>query len=237
MSYLEKLYEIETKLSLTKAKEKRVKEIEEELNIEERVKELSGEIDEINLSKSGFVKRKNEIEREIEETERELKSIQSAIESNQFKTQKELKAAKKTEENLTAKLEELKKSLSFVETEIKEKDDKINEINNKIKELNSRYENVKDEYERLEREIKEEKGTIEKEFESVLSSLPSDFVREYLSVREDFPDGAITEVDHGHCGNCGVKLSLEAVELLKETKGDAIIRCEICGKILYLKIE
>ncbi|BAL81292.1 zinc ribbon domain-containing protein [Caldisericum exile] len=237
MSYLEKLYEIETKLTLTREKEKRVKEIEEELKIEDQIKTLSGEIDEITLSKSGFVKRKNEIEREIEETERELRSIQNAIDSNQFKTQKELKAAKKSEENLTSRLEELKKSLSFVESEISDKDKKIKEISDNIIKLKNRYESIQEEYKKLEKEIKEEKGTLDKEFENVLSTLPLEFTREYLSIREDFPDGAITEVDHGHCGNCGVKLPIEFVEFLKETKGNKILRCEICGKILYLKIE
>jgi len=53
-------------------------------------------------------------------------------------------------------------------------------------------------------------------------------------VREDFPFGAITEVDHGHCSECGVKLPLEFIELLKETQCNKIIRCEVCGKILYL---
>ncbi|MGC9100289.1 MAG: zinc ribbon domain-containing protein [Caldisericum sp.] len=237
MSYLEKLYEVETKLTITHEKEKRVKEIEEELKIEDQIKNLSSEIDEINLSKSGFIKRKNEIEREIEETERELKSVQTAIESNQFKTQKELKAAKKTEENLVAKLDELKKSLSFVNSEIADKEKKIKEISDNIVKLKDRYNNIQEEYNKLEKEIKEEREALDKEFDSVLSTLPLEFAREYLSIREDFPDGAISQVDHGHCGNCGVKLPLEFIEFLKETKGDKILRCEICGKILYLKIE
>jgi len=237
MSYLGKLYELENKLAITKNKEKRVKEIEEELKIEENIKKFSSEIDEIELSKVGFIKRKDELEREIDELERQLSNVRGALEENKFKTQKELKVAKKTEENLLAKLEELKKNFQFVVSQIKEKEMQVKDIEGRISQLKSRFEAVKKEYELLENEIKEEKPSLEREFEALYATLPQDFVREYKAIREDFPFGAIATVEQGYCGNCGVKLPLEFIEHLRETKGNAILRCEICGKILYLKEE
>jgi len=237
MSYLGKLYEVEKKLSQIASKEKRVKEIKEELHIKETIEEYETRIEEINKSKDGYIHRKEGLEREIDEFERELKTIREAIEGNKFKTQKELKAAKKTEENLVSKIEELKRNLAFDLDEIKQKESEIEKLKNEIETLQTRYESIKKEYETLDKELKEEKALIDKEFEDVLSTLPYEFVQKYLSIRSDFPYGAIEEVDHGHCGNCGVRLPLETLELLQETKGNEIIRCEVCGKILYIPEE
>ncbi len=234
MSFISKVYEVEKKLSQTLKKEKRVKEIEEELKIEEQISNYETEKEELDLSKKGLVSRKNEIEREIEDAEKELQSIKNAIDSSTFKTQKELKIAKKTEENLLAKMEEYEKNLNFVLNELKERDTKIEELDKAIDNLKKKSEKIREEYEKLEEELKEERVLLNKEFDEVISSLPHDFVTRYLEIRKSFPGGAIEKVDHGFCGNCGVKLPLETIALLQETKGNEIIQCEICGKILYI---
>ncbi|MEF3244926.1 MAG: hypothetical protein K6343_02950 [Caldisericaceae bacterium] len=235
MSFIGKVYEIEKKLSQTLKKEKRVKEIEEELKIEEQINNYETEKEELILSKKGLVSRRNETEREIEDAEKELQSIKNAVDSNTFKTQKEIKIAKKTEENLVSKLEEYRKNLNFVLNEIKERDTKIEDLDKAIDNLKRKSEKIKKEYEKLDEELKEERALLNQEFDKVISSLPHDFVTRYLDIRKSFPGGAIEKVDHGFCGNCGVKLPLETIASLHETKGNEIIQCEICGKILYIE--
>ena len=71
MSYLKMLYEIEEKLSQLKSKEERFKEVENELKINEQISSYEEEIKELNASKTGFLQRKAELERELEEQEKE----------------------------------------------------------------------------------------------------------------------------------------------------------------------
>jgi len=235
--YIKLLYEFEQKEEVLRKKELRIKEIEKELQINDAVKKYNDEIAGLELALNGFNQRKQEIERDLEENESQLKNVTALLESNKLKTSKEIKAAKKTKENLLTKRDELKKSLEFIEEEIKNKKESIGKLESEIEEAKKSLEKFREEQESLQKEIKEEAAALRKEFEKLAKSIPEEILRKYEEIKENFPFGTITTVDGDTCSNCGALIPLERLEELKTGKGDHIILCEVCGKILYYPKE
>lgn len=231
--YIKALWEFEQKEKKVRSKESRIKEIGRELQIKNKIEEAKREIEEIQSTKEGFLQRKKELEIENDENKDQLLHISSLIKSNKLKTSKELKTAKKTEESLKLKQEELKKNLEFVTSEIKEKDNLIEELNKKISEMEKTIAEIKEKRQKLKKELKLEVEALKKDFDKLKQTVPEPIIRKYETIKESYPEGAIATVDHGFCGNCGVQLPLEVLEELEKGKGDRIIQCEVCGKILY----
>ncbi len=235
--YIKALWEFEQKEKKTRNKESRIKEIGKELQIKNEIEEIKREIEEIKSAKEGFIKRKKELELENDENKAQLTHISSLIKGSRLKTSKELKTAKKTKESLILKQDELKKNLKFAEDEIKEKSNLIEELNKKISEMKKTVVEIKKKRQKLERELKSEVEALRKDFDKLRRTIPETIIRKYEAIKESYPEGAITTIDHGFCSNCGVQLPLEVLEELEKGKGDRIIQCEVCGKILYFPEE
>ncbi len=231
--YIKLLYDFEQKEKILREKESRIKEIDKDLQIKHEITEYQNEIEGLESAMDGFKKRKLEIERDIEENNEQLKGVEALLNGNKLKTSKEIKAAKKTRDNFVAKSDELKKTLEFTEAAIKEKEDQIKEIKEKIADLEKELEEIEKERKLLSKEIEDEAKVLRKEFEKLISVIPEDVIRKYEEIKENFPYGAIATVEENACSNCGAVLPLEVLEELKEGKGEKILRCEVCGKILY----
>ncbi len=234
MNYVSLFWELEQKSKITHKKEKRVKEIHEELKVQESVKQREEEVANLNSQLTAYLKRKSEIENEIFEDESRLKILLSEIEGNKFGTAREVKLAEKNRKDIQERLEGLNKTLKSVDEEIEERRKAIEKLENENSEAKKRIEKITKEYKKLESEISEEKSKIEKEFAEKTKVIPINILQKYLEIREYFQSGAIALVDHGFCGNCGVKIPSQILEELVESKGNVIIQCEICGKVLYV---
>lgn len=231
------LWDFEQKEKKVKNKEHRIEEIGTEVQIFNEINRIEDEIKEIKSAKDGFLKRKKEIEIELEENESQLEHVASLIKENKLKTSKELKTAKKTEESLTTKQNELKKNLEFMTNEIREKDEFIEEYSKKIEKMNETIAEIKKERKKLEKELKSETKILNEEFAKLKEVIPQIIVQGYEMIKENYPEETITTTDHGFCKNCGVQLPLEIAEELKKGEGAKIIQCEVCGKILYYPEE
>jgi predicted nucleic acid-binding Zn-ribbon protein len=235
--YIKMLWDFEQKEKKVKNKEHRIEEIGTEVQIFNEINRIEDEIKEIKSAKDGFLKRKKEIEIELEENESQLEHVASLIKENKLKTSKELKTAKKTEESLTTKQNELKKNLEFMTNEIREKDEFIEEYSKKIEKMNETIAEIKKERKKLEKELKSETKILNEEFAKLKEVIPQIIVQGYEMIKENYPEETITTTDHGFCKNCGVQLPLEIAEELKKGEGAKIIQCEVCGKILYYPEE
>ena len=235
--YIKLLYEFEQKERNLRVKEARIKEIDQELQIKNEIDEIQNQIAGLNSAIEGFISRKNELERDIEENNDQLKGITELLEGNKLKTSKEIKAAKKTKENLETKSEELKKNLEFTETAIGEKKSQIEDLEKQIADLEKGLKDIRKERKNLESQIKNETAELKKEFNKIAKEIPGDILTKYEEIKESFPYGAISSIEDDACSNCGAVLPLEVLEELKESKGEKLIRCEVCGKILYFPDE
>jgi len=235
--YIKMLWDFEQKEKKVKNKEHRIKEIGTEVQISNEISKIEEEIKEIKSAKNGFLKRKKELEIEAEENKSQLEHISSLIEGNKLKTSKELKTAKKTEESLIVKQNELKKNLEFMTTEISEKDELTEELDKKVEKMKETIVQMKKERKRLEKELKSEVKILDKEFAKLKEVIPQTIIQKYEMIKENYPEETITTTDRGFCKNCGVQLPLKIAEELKKGGGDKIIQCEVCGKILYYPEE
>jgi predicted nucleic acid-binding Zn-ribbon protein len=232
--YIRLFWELEQKHKLTQQKEVRVKEIQEELKIEEQIKMFEDQIAETKSLLESFLKRKKELENEKETDDSQLATINEGLENNKFKNAKEVKVAKKNQETLVVKGEEIERNLKFVLDEIVEKNNRIQITSSKIDEYKDKISKIQEEYKQLEKEISVENEDYDKEFSEKTKEIPFRILHRYLEIREQFPHGAMAAVEHGHCSYCGAMVPLEVLESLKDESKEEIIQCEVCGKILFL---
>lgn len=232
--YIKLLWELEQMHQSTQQKEVRVKEIQEELKIEEQIKTFEDKIAETNSKLESFLKRKRELENEKDLNETQLSAINEGLDSNKFKNAKELKVAKKNQEILTSKSEEIDKNLKSVLGEIEENNAIVKEVSAKIAEYKGNIAKIQEEYRKLEHEIALENEQYKKELAEKTKGIPFNILHRYLEIQQQFPHGAIASVEHGHCSYCGAMVPLEVLEKLKDETREEIVQCEVCGKILYL---
>lgn len=90
--------------------------------------------------------------------------------------------------------------------------------------------------------VKKSLPTLRKEIENRKSKLPLKAKLIFESLSEKFSGAPVARVASSTCDYCHVKLSQKTLFRLRNTEGSSgdaeeLIRCEICGKILYAGIK
>lgn len=231
--YIKLLWDLEQEEISTQKKRQRIKEIEEELKIESEIKLLKDQLGDVRKELEVFLRHKKSIESDIEDSNKSLINIMEMLESKKPRTIKDTKRLKKEQDALAAKIESLKLSLEAREKEIRDHEEKEQLLSKKIEEDEETLKVISKEYKELEKEVKEESKQFQKEFKEKVKGIPFAVISKYMEVKEDFPHGAIAQVEQGYCGNCGSKIPLEVIEAFKKGTEEQIVRCEVCGKILF----
>jgi hypothetical protein len=115
-----------------------------------------------------------------------------------------------------------------LEAEIKEKEQNLGEKTDQFAELKISREQ---EMEKLAAALAE----LPQQREMLLQEIPGDLVQRYQSARGRMGSRPLARVDKQVCSGCRVGISATVMREIK--KGDRLIQCESCGRILHWEEE
>lgn len=134
----------------------------------------------------------------------------------------------------------LQKQINGFETQVLEKMTAIEEVekvlNERAEEISSLEGNRKESVAAFEKELSQNKAELAieaKKREGVFTTLPKNLANIYDRMAQRSRDGiAVAEVKNGSCSACFMSLRPQMQVEIK--KGDKIITCESCARILYI---
>lgn len=231
----------------------------EELKPLIRIQEIDIELKKIELRlREEIPKLLQEIQEGKEKAELIVKQAEERIENN-LKKRRELDLEiKSIEENIkkhraqinTVKTNEAYKALmEEIEAEQRKKssmEDRVLELMIEEEELHKEKEKSKQESERIktefsqrEKKLLEEKNSLLKkkeiltaERDGLISKIKPSLYELYIQIASKRGGIALSPVSDGFCSVCQIRIRPQVMEELK--KGEEIIRCENCSRILYI---
>ena len=199
--------------------------------IEQEFEQHAFSIREVQSRRDGLNAEKLELEKQVAENKTYLE-----------RAERNLKHAQNQKEYETAMRETdaLQKQIAAAETQIVEKMTAIEEVekaledrSEEISTLDTKRRAAVDEFDGILAQNKTELETETKKREGVFVTLPAQLAAVYNRLAQRSRDGiAVSEVVNGSCSACF--MSLRPQMQVEVKRGDSIITCESCTRILYI---
>ena len=188
------------------------------------IREIQARRDELNATRAGLEKQIAENKTYLERAERNLKHAQ-----NQKEYETAMREMDALQKQITAFETQIVESMEQVEGVDKELEDRADEIST----LDSKREAALAEF---DAQLAAEKAEFETESAhraKAFATLPAQLAAVYNRLAQRSRDGiAVAEVVNGACSACHMSLRPQAMVEVK--KGQDIITCESCTRILYI---
>lgn len=203
--------------------------------IPDMMENLKKEIEECFESSSGFKDRLSEAKLELKNRELEVATNKEALEKYQeqmlsIKTNKEYDA-------LVKEIDKAKETISSGEDKSLMLMGEIEELTTKVEEYETKCDDIKktneDQLQMLQAQVDsigEKKEIKEAERDDVLTKIPRKVLSVYERIRRGRGGMAVVSVKKRACGACFKQLEPHLIQEIK--KGDRLITCDSCGRIL-----
>jgi len=232
--YIEQLVELskvdkeidafEPKIVEIRARLERV--LKDKTTIEEAINKLNEEIQECELKK-----RKNELH--LKELSDKLDEL--AKKSANVKTEKEAKAIGLEEEIAKEQInfanEEIARLENVCETKLEEKES----LEAKLEEVEETLSKTKEAVEAQLLAIEEDRKKVFEKKQELISKIPQKILAFYEKIRRWARNSAVVPVKKQACMGCFMRINNKTFS--KVIKGEEIVTCPHCGRILYLEKE
>lgn len=202
--------------------------------IEQEFERHAFSIREIQSKRESLVAERTEFERQIEESkvykERAERNLKNSQNQKEYETaMREIDALQKQIAALETQIVEKLAATEEVETELAGRADEINTLDAKRSEALAAF----------DAEISSARTSLEAENgkrDAVFQTLPAQLASVYDRMAQRSRDGiAVAEVVNGSCSACF--MSLRPQMQVEVKRGDQIILCESCSRILYMPVK
>jgi len=208
--------------------------------IKSKVAKAQKRVDELSAKRA-------EITALIENNNEKIKSFEIQIQElkDQLDSIKKKQALVKTEKEITHLSSEehiAKDTLSYNNDEI-ERLNKINdvkraeleEIDAELAEATATLEKTKEEVAQELKNIEEQKSSLYEQRDKAIRAMDLKILAFYEKIRKWAENSAVVKVENQACYGCYMKINDKAYSDL--IKGEEIVTCPHCGRVLYLEVE
>lgn len=151
-------------------------------------------------------------------------------------------ASYKLQEAAGREIEHAAKKLGMQEEELIGMIDRAETLEKEATELTTSYETVKKEFDTFEDDAKATLVTIEErqanqneKRQAIVTNVPPRELGVYDRVVEKFPTNPVVSIEGNTCGGCFMDIGPQMT--VKVARGESLIKCPGCARILYLKRE
>ena len=230
MSLAKRVFELQQVEQLIQAGRKQLDEIDGRISRNEAFEQAKINLSAVEKDLAGLEKQYKELDAEAETLRAQIEQVNDKLYGGKIKNPKELQGYEQ-EGNM------LKSNLS-------RKDDTLLELMEKMEVGKVSGRKLKEVYKSTETAWQAEKGelqvqadklqvelaALENKRKEILNSVDRDTLSIYEGIRAR-KGQAVVKVEQGRCLGCRVTLSISE---LQHVRGNAIILCDNCGRILYL---
>lgn len=223
-----------------------------------RLQSLDARIAELDKEVAALPKHIAGIEKTLDSHQRRLDADRAALAANQKERKRhesevqiqEQKITKLRDQTLQAKTNEqyraFQNEIEFCQKEIRKAEDRILELMSESERLESNVKAAEASLKKERDDVEAEKKTarestavdekqlaeLRAERAGIVVRVPAALLSLYERIRKKWHGVALAEVQDARCSRCYITLRPQLIQNLRT--GDDIIRCESCGRILYL---
>jgi predicted nucleic acid-binding Zn-ribbon protein len=230
MSLAKRVFELQQLELAVQSKCKLLEEINLHIRYNEAFENASAELLAAEKSQTDVEKQYKDLDWEAEELRGHIKQIDDKLYGGKIKNPKELLGFEQEAGMLKANLRKKDDVLLDLMEKIEAGKTSFRTLRDKLAVAEKNWQKEKDELAVQAEETKKELSGLEKKCEDTLSMLDKATLSTYEGIKGR-KGMAVVKVEQGRCLGCRVTLS---VSELQRVRGEAVVICSNCGRILYL---
>lgn len=175
-------------------------------------------------------KKQQDVEWEIDDINSKMSSIQETLYSGRITSPKELSGLQHEVETFKGKCDSLEEKALELMEQVEAATGELAGIKQQLGEVEKNWQQEQQQLSAVIEELKILLSKLEREQKQALSGIDDETVDCYRKLRQK-KGKAVALVEQGACRGCGISLSTAE---LQRIKGDRIIMCDSCGRILFV---
>lgn len=230
--YLKELIDISLLDKEIDLMEPKIEQIKRELNLKLYHKETK------NLDITNLQEQKEALRLQMQKSNESLHTQGARLEEiskkmSEVKTEKELKALNIEEELAREQITYQNSEINRLEAQIASVDEKIQAIQEEIVKIDADIVEIEKDVASALEEIRKEQEVISKKKAVIVEKMDQKIVLFYEKIRKWAKNTSVVPVYKQACGGCFIRISDRVYS--EVLKGDDIITCPHCGRILYIQ--
>jgi len=206
--------------------------------VQSKIDKEQKRVDSVETKIDALKKHIEENESKISTYEEQIKALGDQLQSIQRKTaeistEKEMKALSLEEEIAKEKMTFANEEIARLDKANSIKKEDLQELEEKVVELREAVERVKEESKEELENIEKEKEILYKEREQIVIKMDQKILSFYEKIRKWAGNTAVVQVKKQACYGCYLKISDKTYSDV--IRGEEIVTCPHCGRILYLE--
>ncbi len=204
---------------------RRLEEIEEELAAAREKLEKARE------AAMGAESERRQMEMDVDAKREQIAKYQNQL--LQIKSNEEYRALTSEIEVLKRKIEEIEDQELVVMERVEELLKRRKEAEAVFAEAEKAAEERREQVREAEKSLRARLVDLEKEREELAAECDPTLLARYKRILDKKGDIAVVPVEHGACGGCHLKIPPQTVNLAR--RGDGLVVCDYCGRIVYFQ--
>ena len=230
MSLAKRVFELQQVEQLIQAGRKQLDEIDGRISRNESLEQAGINLSAAEKELDGLEKQYKELDAEAETLRAQIKQVNDRLYGGKIKNPKELQGYEQEGNMLKANLSRKDDTLLELMEKIEAGKVAVKKLKEVHKSAETAWQVEKGELQVQADKLKVELAALENKRKEILNSVDRDTLSVYEGIRARRGQ-AVVKVEQGRCLGCRVTLSISE---LNHVRGNAIVLCDNCGRILYL---
>ena len=223
------LQEMDTEIQ---AKQAALEDVEARLGESEELEETRREVEETRHRLRETQKKQREAERTVDDIRAKIQPLEEKLYGGTVKNPKELVGFQQDVDSLKARQRELEDRDLEAMSAVEEVERALAEAERQLLDMETGWqaeqESLRQQRDGLRQEIQE----LEQSRSGQESTIDAEMIRQYESLRALHQGRAVAKVERGICQGCRITLPMHVLQ--RARKGNHLVQCTSCERILYL---
>jgi uncharacterized protein len=214
------------------AKEAALADVETRLGESEELEETRREVEEQRHGLREAQKKQREAEWKVEEVRIKIRPLEEKLYGGTVKNPKELVGFQQDVDSLKARQRELEDRDLEAMSAVEEVERGLAETERRLSDMDAEWqadqESLRQQQDDLQREIQE----LERRRSGQEATIDAEMIRQYEALRALHQGRAVAKVERGICQGCRITLPMHVLQ--RARRGNHLVQCTSCERILYL---
>ena len=207
-------------------------DVETRLGESEELEETRREAGEQRQSLQEAQKKLREAEWRVEEVREKIKPLAEKLYGGTVKNIKELMGFEQDVESLKSRQRELEDRTLETMSAVEEAEEALKETERRLSEMEAQWRAEQDSLGQQRDDLQRELQALEGRRSRQEATIDADLIRQYDALRSAHQGRAVAKVERGICQGCRITLPMHVLQQAR--RGNHLVHCTSCERILYL---
>jgi hypothetical protein len=214
------------------AKQTALGDVETRLGESEELEETRREVGEQRHRLREAQKKQREAEWAVEEVRVKIQPLEKKLYGGAIKNPKELVGFQQDVDSLKARQRELEDRALEAMSAVEEVERALAEVERRLSDMETGWQTEQESLRRQREVLRQEIQELERRRSGQEATIDADMIRQYETLRALHQGRAVAKVERGICQGCRITLPMHVLQ--RARRGNHLVHCTSCERILYL---